>query len=327
MGKEDHIGSCRGQGYWYDYHGYCLGPGGSLVSLSCPCCELICPVCCANFGGMPLSQLQQPCHQRKILEDQFDIPNTWLTGSLAAALRLVESPSAGLLILLGECNVLLLQTLFAFSLPNGLMISNLPLLTQVDVFHWVTKTFAFSGFFTWLSCACNLHPSIAPYSRNGSPSPCLNPSLQHCQVGIEVQQDNHMLLLRACASTQSQVGADEQREKRRKLEKEKKMRLLRSLQSWMRCAPAPIANFSTRNNWLVEKKMPRTISHEASFARRLKTCFALECFSGLTCQVVPIRSFRSHVYSLHQTVGFWSRHQPVSHQAITPLGRKLWTSF
>ena len=243
MGKKDHIGSCRGKVCsWWDYHGY---PGGSLMSLSCPCCELICPVCCAHFGGMPPSQLQQPCHQRKILEDQFDIPNTWLTGSLAAAPRLVESPSALLLILLGECNVLLLQTLFAFSLPNGLMISDLPLLTQVDVFHWVTKTFAFSGFFAWLSCACNLHPSIAPYSRHGSPSPCLNPSLQRCQVGIEVQQDSHMLLLRACVSTQSQVGADEQREKRRKLEKEKKMRLLRSLQSWMRCAPAPIASSFT----------------------------------------------------------------------------------
>jgi hypothetical protein len=76
MGKEDHIGSCRGQGYWYDYHGYCLGPGGSLVSLSCPCCELICQVCCAHFGGMPLCQLQQPYQQEGDRVDRSQAPMT-----------------------------------------------------------------------------------------------------------------------------------------------------------------------------------------------------------------------------------------------------------
>ena len=53
-----HEGSCRGQGLFWDYHGYRPNQQGQLVELTCPCCELTCDFCKANLVMDPKFQLR-----------------------------------------------------------------------------------------------------------------------------------------------------------------------------------------------------------------------------------------------------------------------------
>ena len=46
MSEVQHHGSCQGRGLLYKaYHGYYTSDGHGLVTKTCPCCSLECPVC------------------------------------------------------------------------------------------------------------------------------------------------------------------------------------------------------------------------------------------------------------------------------------------